>query len=58
MTTLAIIITVALVSMLAAGLGAYFGAMLAAGTIAIKITEVRDNANDRTGPRKPTNSIP
>ena len=58
MTTLAIVAIVGIVAILAAALGAYFGAMLAAGTIAIKLSEVTKNANDRTRPPKPTNSIP
>lgn len=57
MTTLAIVVIVGVVAMLAAALGAYFGAMLAAGTIAIKLSEVTKNANDRPRSAKPTNSI-
>lgn len=57
MTTLAIVVIVGVVAMLAAALGAYFGAMLAAGTIAIKLSEVTKSANDRPRSAKPTNSI-
>lgn len=57
MTTLAIVVIVGVVAMLAAALGAYFGAMLAAGTIAIKLSEVTKSANDRQRSAKPTNSI-
>lgn len=58
MTTLAIVVIVAIVALLAGGIGAYAGAMIAAGTIAIKLSEVTKNANDRTRSAKPTNSVP
>lgn len=55
MSTLALIVIVGIVALLAGGIGAYGGAMLAAGTIALKLSEV--TTSDGRTTRKITNSI-
>lgn len=40
MSTIVLILLVGLVGLIAGGLGAYAGAMIAAGTIAIKLSEM------------------
>lgn len=49
MSTLALIVIVSLVAVLAAGIGAYLGAMLAAGTIALKLSEITTSGGRTTG---------
>lgn len=55
MSTLALIVIVGIVALLAGGIGAYAGAMIAAGTIALKLSEM--TTHDGRSTRKTTNSI-
>lgn len=55
MSTLALIVIVGIVALLAAGIGAYGGAMIAAGTIALKLSEM--TTHDGRTTRKTTNTI-
>lgn len=55
MSTLALIVIVGIVALLAGGLGAYAGAMIAAGTIALKLSEM--TTHDGRTKSKVTNSI-
>lgn len=55
MSTLALIALVGIVALLAGGIGAYGGAMIAAGTIAIKLSEM--TTHDGRTTRKITDSI-
>lgn len=55
MSTLALIVIVGIVALLAGGLGAYAGAMIAAGTIALKLSEV--TTHDGRTTRKTTHTI-
>ena len=55
MSTIALILIVGLVGLIAGGIGAYAGAMIAAGTIAIKLSEM--TTRDGRTKAKTTDSI-
>lgn len=54
MSTLALIVIVSIVALLAAGIGTYAGAMIAAGTIVIKLSERMDDGRTT---RETTNTV-
>ena len=55
MSTLALIVIVGIVALVAGGIGAYAGAMIAAGTIALKLSEV--TTSDGRTTRKTTHTV-